>query len=147
MFDPRPVHLDPVGIRRPRHPHGEGRALDVLPAVLDRELVPAWLLRLQVEREGAVLVVVELAVGRLPLGSHAVQAKLPWAGLAGVDETANVLPERALAETLARAEHLGGGRVVRGGGVLSADGQRAAFHQAPAPGHAQLERWEIVFHY
>ena len=58
-------------------------------------------LRLQVECECSVLVVVELAVGRLAPGSHAVKAQLARAGLAGVDEAANVLAQGAYAKAFA----------------------------------------------
>ena len=78
----------------------------MLAAVLDRKLVAPGLLRLQVERKGAVLVIIELAVGGLAARTHAVQAQLARSGLASVQEAADVLPQGALTETLAGAEHL-----------------------------------------
>ena len=61
---------------------------------------------LEVERKGSVLVIVELAVGRLAGGPDAVEAQLSRSGLAGVDEAANVAAEGSETQPVAGANHL-----------------------------------------
>jgi hypothetical protein len=72
-----------------------------------KKIITATNQRLQVEGEGSVLVVVELAVGRLAGGADAVQAQLARAGLARVDEAADVAAQSAQAKTVAGANDLG----------------------------------------
>lgn len=69
----------------------------------------ARLLRFDVEREGAVSVVVQLAVGHL-VGADALRGEFSGAGSARVQERADLLADGAHAQTLARAHHLAGVR-------------------------------------
>jgi hypothetical protein len=90
------------------------------------------LLRLDVEREGAVAVVVELAVGHL-VGADALRGEFSGAGPARVQERADLLADGAHAQTLARAHHLAGVRHRR-----DEHRERRAAHLLAGPLDAQL---------
>ena len=65
-----------------------------------------WYLRFEVEGKSSILVVVELAVGRLAGGSDAVETEFSGSGLPGVDETPDVAAERAETKAVARTDYL-----------------------------------------
>ena len=94
------------GVGRSGDADDEGRTGHVLVVVLDLEDVLARLLGLDVEREGAVLVVEELAEGDL-LGAHAVSCELAGSGASRVDERLDVLAEHAHLDAVAAHDHLG----------------------------------------
>lgn len=63
-------------------------------------------LRLEIERESSILVIVELTVGSLAGWADAVEAQFSRPGLTGVNETADVAAKRAKPKAITGADNL-----------------------------------------